>query len=78
MAGARADALVLDSAAGALLGLPDSHALDALVFAGGEPVFHEVMVAGEVVLRGAQHVRQAQINDNFCAAMRDLWAPGSL
>ncbi len=78
VAGARADALVLDSAAGALLGLPDSHALDALVFAGGEPVFHEVMVAGEVVLRGAQHVRQAQINDNFCAAMRDLWAPGSL
>ena len=72
--GARADALVLDPAAGPLLGLPGSHVLDALVFAGGEPVFHEIMVAGEVVLRGGQHMRQAQIADDFSATMHDLWA----
>jgi formimidoylglutamate deiminase len=73
VAGARADALVLDTCAPALLGIPPSHQLDALVFAGAEPVFREVLVAGEVLLRDGRHVREQAIAARFALAMEALW-----
>ena len=73
VADARADGLVLDTAAPALLGIPPSHTLDALVFAGGEPVLHEVLVAGQVVLRNGRHAREQQIAERFAAVMAQLW-----
>ena len=73
VAGARADGLVLDTASPALLGIPPSHALDALVFAGGEPVLHEVLVAGQVVLRNGRHAHEQQIAERFAAVMAQLW-----
>ena len=72
--GARADALVIDSAAPALLGIPATHQLDALVFASGEPVLHEVIVAGAVALQGGRHPDQDTIARNFEAAMQAIWS----
>ena len=74
IAGARADALVLDAKAPALLGLPASHQLDALVFAAAEPAFAEVLVAGNVVMRNGRHAQEQRIADDFASAMQSLWA----
>jgi len=71
--GARADALVLDTSAPALRGIPDSHQLDALVFASGEPVLSEVIVAGSVALAHGRHPDQDAIAREFDAAMQALW-----
>ena len=71
--GARADALVLDAGAPALLGIPATHQLDALVFASAEPAFHEVIVAGASVLQGGRHPIQDTIARNFEAAMQAIW-----
>ena len=72
--GARADALVVDTAAPALLGIPASHCLDALVFAGAEPAWREVIVAGEVVLRDGRHDQQDDISGRYRAVMEALWS----
>ena len=74
VAGARADALVLDTRAPALLGLPASHLLDALVFAGAEPALAEVLVAGNTVLRHGRHAQEQTITTDYKNAMDDLWA----
>jgi formimidoylglutamate deiminase len=71
--GARADALVLDPKAPALLGIPASHQLDALVFASGEPALSEVIVAGTARLTNGHHADEAAIARNFEAAMQALW-----
>ncbi len=72
--GARADALVLDTHASALLGIPPSHRLDAMVFAGSEPALREVLVAGAVVLRDGRHPDQDAIGAAFADAMLALWS----
>lgn len=72
--GARADALVLDTAAGALLGIPPAHLLDALVFSAAEPPLREVLVAGQAVLRDGRHADQQAIAARFSAAMDSLWS----
>lgn len=74
VAGARADALVLDTRAPGLLGIAPSHQLDAVVFAGTEPALDEVLVAGAVVLRGGRHPDQEAIGAAFADAMQDLWS----
>lgn len=74
VAGARADALVIDSRAPAQLGIAPSHRLDALVFAGGEPALREVLVAGQVMLQDGRHRSQDAIADTFADAMQDLWS----
>jgi formimidoylglutamate deiminase len=71
--GARADALVLDTTAPALRGIPASHQLDALVFASGEPVLSEVLVAGAVRLTNGRHPDEAAIAGKFESAMQALW-----
>ena len=71
--GARADALVLDLSSPALLGMPPTHAIDALVFAGGEPALREVLVAGRVVMRDGQHAQEQAIAGRFSGVMDNLW-----
>ena len=71
--GARADALVLDTGSPALLGIPPSHTLDTVVFSGSEPAFHEVLVAGQVVLRDGRHAQEQAIASRFTSAMEALW-----
>ena len=72
--GARADALVLDPRSPALLGMPPSHSLDALVFAGSEPGISEVLVAGRVVVRHGRHDSEQAIAERYSAVMDNLWA----
>ncbi len=72
-AGARADALVLDARAPALLGIGPLERLDALVFGGGEPALAEVLVAGETVLRNGRHAREDAIAGRFVHVMGNLW-----
>ena len=71
--GARADALVLDLRMPGLLGVPFSHALDALVFATDTPAFQEVWVAGRRVLAGGRHVAETHIAARFADVMPTLW-----
>jgi formimidoylglutamate deiminase len=66
-AGARADLLVLDARAPGLLGVPATHALDALIFATDAPAFRETWVAGRRIQAAPQ------IADRFAAAMETLW-----
>ena len=72
-AGARADALVLDTRAPGLLGVPASHRLDALVFATDAPAFRAVYVAGRRVVDDGAHVAEARIAAGFENAMAELW-----
>ena len=71
--GARADMLVLDMQQPGLLGVPHTHALDALVFGTDAPAFGEVYVAGRRVVHGGKHVRQDRIALRFADAMAALW-----
>ena len=72
--GARADLLVLDATAFGVAGVPDSHTLDALVFATDAPAFREVYVAGRCVLADGRHAQQAQIEARFAGVMSELWS----
>jgi formimidoylglutamate deiminase len=78
VAGARADALVLDTDAPGLLGVPPSHALDALVFATDAPAFRTVYVGGRRVIDGGVHAGAAPIAARFAAAMTALWSEADL
>jgi formimidoylglutamate deiminase len=71
--GARADWLVLDAQAPGLLGVPTTHALDALVFATEGPCFNEVGVAGQPVLRHGRLPEGEAIASRFAGAMAGLW-----
>ena len=73
VAGARADALVVDPAESALLGLPAPRTLDALVFSSPARPWRDVMVAGRWVIRDHQHAQAAAIAGQFAAVMADLW-----
>jgi formimidoylglutamate deiminase len=72
--GARADALVLDTDADGLLGVPPARLLDALLFAGPARPWRDVLVAGAWVIRGGRHARGAALAQRFSAAMGELWA----
>ena len=72
--GARADLLVLDERAPALLGIAPSHLLDALVFTGAEPHWREVLVAGTTVLQEGRHADQDAISARFADVMDTLWS----
>ena len=71
--GARADALVLDSRAAGLLGLPAAHTLDGLVFATDALTLREVYVAGRRVVAEGRHLNQPDISRRFELAMAELW-----
>jgi formimidoylglutamate deiminase len=72
-AGARADLLVVDTAAPALLGIPGSYTLDALVFSSPNRPFRDVLVAGRWITRDHRSPRAASIAQRFKAAMQELW-----
>ena len=71
--GARADALVVNLSQAALLGVPDSRTLDAMIFSSPSALFDDVMVAGRWVIRGGAHARTQTIADAFSDAMYRLW-----
>jgi formimidoylglutamate deiminase len=77
--GQRADFVVLDPDAPALLGLPSEHALDALVFAGSQGALRETWVGGRCVHGGdASAALDAGLSTERSAryrkAMAQLWA----
>jgi formimidoylglutamate deiminase len=74
VAGARADFLVLDAVADALLGVPPDFALDALVFSASGNAIRDVYVAGRQVVRGGVHPAGQRIADRFAQAMAGLAA----
>ena len=85
MPGARADLLVLELQAPGLLGMPASHALDALVFATDAPALREVWVAGRRIVAGGRHIGAAaatgrlaaevaaNLAADFAGTMAELW-----
>ncbi len=72
--GARADALVVNSSEPALLGVPHSRTLDAMIFSSPSAPFADVMVAGRWVIREGAHAATTTIADAFVDAMQGLWA----
>ncbi len=71
--GARADLLVVDSAAPALLGVPASHLLDALVFSSPVRPFRDTLIAGRWITRNHQSPIAATIGKQFTQAMQQIW-----
>ena len=74
--GARADALLADAQDPALLGLPASHWLDALVFSSPTRPWRDVMVGGRWVIREHRHAQGTTIASGFTEAMTRLWDIG--
>lgn len=72
--GARADLLVIDKHDAPLIGVPDAHILDALIFSSPSTSWRDVMVAGKWVVRAHHHAGAAAIADQFADAMRSLWS----
>lgn len=72
--GARADALVLDTSASALLGIPAERYLDAWVFSSPTPPFADVMVGGRWVIRDHQHAKQNSVANSYKQTMENIWA----
>jgi len=70
--GARADLLVIDTGAHALLGVPPAHVLDALVFSSPARPFRDVMVAGKWATRAHRSARATGVAARFTAAMHEL------
>jgi len=77
--GARADLLVVDTASPALLGVPASHTLDALVFSSPVRPFRDTLIAGRWVTRDHRAEAAASIAARFAQTMQQLWqeAPSS-
>ena len=75
--GARADLLVVDTAAPALLGIAPSHTLDAMVFSSPNRPLRDVLVAGRWVTREHRTPGAAAIAARFTDAMQELWADAS-
>ena len=72
-AGHRADFLVLDATAPALLGLPAEQTLDALVFSSPSAGFEQVAVAGELRCSPGQLGPDPALRQDFVRSMKALW-----
>ena len=72
VAGARADALVVDGREDALLGLASGLTLDALLFSSPGSPWREAMVAGRWVIREHRHAHAEAIARRFETAMYEL------
>ena len=73
-AGNRADFVVVDTASPAMLGVPDGHVLDAMVFSSPDARLSDVFVAGKPALQAARLENWQGLADDFSNAMRALWA----
>jgi formimidoylglutamate deiminase len=67
---------VLDPLAPGLLGVPDEHRLDALVFSVDAPAFSEVWVAGRRRVQAGRAPDAEAVASRFAAAMSALWSGG--
>ncbi len=76
--GARADTVVVDPSEPALLGVPPSRTLDALVFSSPALPFANVMVAGRWVVSNGAHPAQKSAASAFSQAMREIWSEAVL
>ena len=72
VAGARADALVVDRNDDALLGVAPARSLDALVFSSPTAPWRDVMVAGRWLIRDRAHASAALIGERFAAVLGEL------
>jgi formimidoylglutamate deiminase len=72
---ARADLLVLDETAPLLAGRDAAHALDTWIFAGNANVVRDVMVAGELVVRGFHHRDEERIAARYREVVARLARP---
>ena len=72
--GARADALVADTGCGALLGIPASRQLDAMVFSSPARPWQQVLVAGRWAWAPQQVAQAAAVADRYRQVMDELWA----
>jgi formimidoylglutamate deiminase len=70
---ARADLLVVDRSDSSLLGIPESHLLDALVFSSPGRPWRDVMVSGRWLIKDHQHPAAAQVAARFEQVMEQLW-----
>ena len=75
VAGARADALVVDVGDPALRGIADERVLDALVFSSPTLPWRDVLVAGEWRIRDRRHAEAAAIGARCADALEALRAP---
>jgi hypothetical protein len=57
-----------------LLGVPDAHLLDALVFSSPASPWRDVMVVGQWIMRVHHHAGAEKIATQFVEAMHSLWA----
>jgi formimidoylglutamate deiminase len=64
--------LVLDLQASGLLGIPNSHLLDATVFACDRAPIRDVFVAGQQVIADGRHAHQDAIAERFVQALHGL------
>ncbi len=72
--GNRADFSVIDATSPALLGVPNDHLLDAMVFSSPDARLSEVYVAGKCVVQGGRVGNWQGLADDFLNAMHMLWA----
>lgn len=72
-AGARADLLVIDTRAAALLGVPDDQLLDALMFSSPLRPFRDVLIAGHWVCRAHRSEVAPAVGARFVEAMGEIW-----
>jgi formimidoylglutamate deiminase len=73
VAGARADALVVDRQGASLLGIAPAQLLDALVFSSPGRPWRDVMVAGRWVVQDHRHRAADAAARRFEQAMREIW-----
>jgi formimidoylglutamate deiminase len=74
VAGARADALVVDTQGASLLGIPVANLIDALVFSSPGRPWRDVLVAGRWIVRDHRHCAADEVARKFEAAMTQIWA----
>ena len=72
-AGNRADFSVVDTTSPALLGVPNDHVLDAMIFSSPDARLSEVYVAGKPVVQVGRVENWQCLADDFSNAMRVLW-----
>ncbi len=72
--GQRADFVAVDTTSPALLGVPQDHLLDAMIFSSPDAQFSQVFVAGQRVAQAGRLEDWPRLASDFTQAMRQLWA----
>ena len=72
--GERADFSVIDSSSSALIGIPNSHVLDAVVFSSPDVRLSDVFVAGKQIIASGRVPNNEALVRDFSKAMQQLWA----